>query len=68
MELIKCDKCEQLKDKFFCYNIQMPVVYGCLSNKLTICSQCFRRMWDSFPSGERGVINYDKRIFDRAEE
>lgn len=45
MELIKCDKCDKLKDKFFFYYVKMPVVYGCPSDRLKICSDCFRRMW-----------------------
>ena len=67
MELIKCDKCEKMTDKFFSFEIHTPVVYSCPTNQMRICSQCFRRMWNSFPSGEKGV-NYDEGILNRIKE
>ena len=53
MEMIKCDKCNKLKDKFFFYYIKIPVVYGDPHGKLKICSQCFRKMWSVQVEDER---------------
>ncbi len=53
MEMIKCDKCNKLKDKFFFYYIKIPVVYGDPHEKLKICSQCFRKMWSVQVEDER---------------
>lgn len=56
MEMIKCDKCNKFKDKFFFYYIKIPVVYGDPYAKLKICSQCFRKMWSVKVEDER-VLN-----------
>lgn len=60
MDVIKCDKCDKLKDKFFFYYIKMPIVYGDPNARLQICSQCFRKMWSVQIENER-VLNGIKK-------
>ena len=64
---IKCDKCDRWADKITCYHVRMPVAYIFPPNTLKVCEPCFNKMWNSFPSGEKGV-NSDEGILNRTEE